>query len=397
MYGKIEAMISYISRDSSAVSTSAHTEKTDIEEEIEKSIKDYVISDGNTEIENKVDETDHPSPHTPSLQIEDLLEDHNPSITTAEPPPEPETIQNDNISASEETNPNKNETEVDKTSVMEKEVSEDKEPSEKSIQLSIHSKSTKSLASTTSRNSSPEPNNQFGEIKAPERDVRTALAECIVPSRHEDWEVIVNRLQETERLAKDEGARAPAASWRAATRSVAAHVRSLRSRVARAACSALGSLFEHRGRALDPELEEASSALLERCADVNRFLRADAISALCRVACGGGCARAGVALARRGATHRAGPVRAAAAQALTRLIRHHGAERVLDLSSEPRTFILRAAGELLADASPEARLHAKHLCLVLSEDQRFRQMLKDAMPLTRYRAIEKYVDKLRCR
>lgn len=274
---------------------------------------------------------------------------------------------------------------------------EDKQPSEKSSPEVTRTKSaSKSYSSIRSANTSPEPTSEHFEDHI-ERDARTALAECMVPSRHEDWEVIVNRLIETERLATDKGARAPAASWRAATRSVSTHVRSLRSRVARTACSTLGSLFENRGRALDPELEEAVSALLERCADVNRFLRADAATALGRVACGGGCARVGVALARRGATHRAGLVRAAAAQALTRLVRQHGASRVLELPSEPRTVILRAAGELLADASPEARLHARHLFLALSEDTRFKQMLKDAMPLSRYRAIEKFVDKLRCR
>ncbi|CAH4037705.1 unnamed protein product [Pieris brassicae] len=230
-----------------------------------------------------------------------------------------------------------------------------------------------------------------------ERDIRTALAETIIPARHEDWEAIVSALTEIERLARDETARAPAASWRSVVRTASTHVRSLRSRVARAACSALGSLFESRGKILESDVEEAAGALLERCADANRFLRAEAANALGQVACGAGCARAGVALARKGATHRAGPVRAAAAQALTRLTRHTGPSKILDLPPEPRIVILRAAGELLGDAHPETRLHARHLCILLSEDPRFHQMLKDSMPLSRYRAIEKYVEKLRCR
>lgn len=228
-----------------------------------------------------------------------------------------------------------------------------------------------------------------------ERDVRTALAECIVPARHENWEAIVNGLTEIERLAEDPSARAPAASWRAVTRNTAAHVRSLRSKVARSACRTLGSLFEHRGRALDTELEESASALLDRCADVNRFLRGDAAEALARLACGGALARSAVALSRRGATHRAGPVRGAAAAALARLATQATAARVLDLRLEPRTVLLRAAGELLGDASAEARMHARHLCLVLSEDIRFRPLLKEATPPTRYRNVEKLIDKLR--
>lgn len=249
-----------------------------------------------------------------------------------------------------------------------------------------------------SANQSPDPvSDVYEPPQISERDVRTALAECIVPARHEDWEVIVSALVETERLASDRAARAPASSWRAVTRAAAAHVRSLRSRVARAACSTLGVLFEHRGRALDPELDEAAGALLERCADVNRFLRADAAEALVRLAQGGSDVRAVATLARRGATHRAGPVRAAAAHALARFVSHAGATRALALPPDTRTSLLRAAGELLGDANADARLHARNLCLALGEDVRFRPMLKEAMPPSRYRAIEKLVDKLRCR
>lgn len=251
---------------------------------------------------------------------------------------------------------------------------------------------------TRSRNPSPDPTSDvYDRPRVCERDVRSALAECIVPARHEDWEVIVSGLVETERLAVDPAARAPAASWRAVTRATAAHVRSLRSRVARAACCTLGALFEHRGRALDPELDEAAGALLERCADVNRFLRADAAAALVRLACGASDVRAVATLARRGAAHRAGPVRAAAAHALARLVAHGGAARALALPPDTRTALLRAAGEMLGDANADARQHARQLCLALGEDVRFRPMLKEAMPPSRYRAIEKYVDKLRYR
>ncbi|XP_050346946.1 uncharacterized protein LOC126771227 isoform X2 [Nymphalis io] len=415
--------------DSSAVTASA--EETE-ENKNKKNVEDYVIVDGSTDIGNNIEPTHHASvSRTPSIHVEDLSEKSYPSLGSAETAGEQCSVQSDNIheeitqeredellpppaidvlptlttnditqsSTTLDVLPTSTTNDITQSSTTLEniEVSEDKQPSEKSSPLINRSKSaSKSLSSVRSATTSPEPTSEPLETRC-ERDVRTALAECMVPSRNEDWEAIVNRLIETERLAKDQGARAPAASWRAATRSVSVHVRSLRSRVARAACSTLGTLFEHRGRALDPELEEAISALLERCADVNRFLRADATTALGRVACGGGCARVGVALARRGATHRAGPVRAAAAQTLARLVRQHGAARVLELPSEPRTVMLRAAGELLADASPEARMHARHLFFALSEDTRFRQMLKEAMPPSRYRAIEKFVDKLRCR
>ncbi|XP_013175146.1 PREDICTED: uncharacterized protein LOC106123404 [Papilio xuthus] len=345
--------------------------------------------------ENKDDEKDETQvaqedsvptpPKSPSLQIEDVSDKSTPSLRS-------EKIKTDDLP----TDSVKETIEAQKSSVETIESIELEQLSGKSSVVS-KSKSEPSSPIKSARLTPELARESSGRRSLGERDVRTALAECIMPARHEDWEAIVTGLIETEQMAMDITARAPASSWRAATRAAATHVRSLRSKVARAACSTLGALFEHRGRTLDPELDEATGALLERCADVNRFLRADATSALRRIACGGVGARAAVALARRGAAHRAGPVRAAAAQALAALVRHNGASPMLDMPVEPRTLLLRATGELLGDASAEARAHARHLWIALAEDSRFPQMLKDAMPPTRYRAIEKYVDKLRCR
>lgn len=367
-------------RDSSALINSADVKETVIDETEIKVTESIVGKE--EEIQEEANEPPTP-PRSLSLKVEDYSEKSNPSLQSADnksddPPSEVSRDDAESQKSNAETSP-----EVDH--VSEKTSAASKSKSEPSSPVGNGGLSPDAVSGSSGRRS-------LGE-----RDVRTALAECIMPARHEDWEAIVTGLLETERMAMDATARAPASSWRAATRSASTHVRSLRSKVARAACTTLGALFEYRGRALDPELDEATGALLERCADVNRFLRADATSALRRIACGGVGARAAVALARRGVTHRAGPVRAAAAQALSALVRHNGASRILDMAAEPRTMLLRATGELLGDANAEARAHAKHLWVALADDSRFPQMLKEAMPPTRYRAIEKYVDKLRCR
>lgn len=229
------------------------------------------------------------------------------------------------------------------------------------------------------------------------RDVRAALTECVLPAKHEDWEAVVGGLEEAARLAGDGGARAPAAGWRAAARAAAQHARSPRSRVARAACTALGALFVHRGRALEPALQEAAGALLDRSADVNRFLRADAAAALGCVARGSDEGRVAGVLAKLGSGHRAAPARAAAASALCELVRAAGARRALSLPADSRAALLRTAGELLADANPEARAAARRLCAALAQDSRFVPLLKECMPAARYRAVEKNVEKLRGR
>lgn len=330
---------------------------------------------------SEVDTSPRPS-RSPSIRIDDYSEKSQSSVTG---------------SGNHEASPTRIRAEIAeelgslKSNVSEPYVTERRSPSGKSATPPANSERA---TPTDSGALTPNPPPEVPEPHRGSRDVRTALAECIMPARHEDWEAIETGLAETERLAEDATARAPAASWRAAVRNVTAHVRSLRSRVARAACRTLGALFERRGRALEPELEESAAALLERCADVNRFLRADAGAALARLACGGTEARAVAALCRRGASHRAAPVRAAAAAALARLVRRTGASRALDLPPEPRALLLRAAGELLGDASADARAHARHLCLALAEDSRFSSLLKEAMSVSRYRAIKKLVDKL---
>ncbi|KAL0831078.1 hypothetical protein ABMA28_001954 [Loxostege sticticalis] len=376
-------------RDSSALTSyeGATVEKTSLSQLDKDSAEGIIIGDTTQICASEGDVNDAPpTPKSPSIKVEDYSEKSNASIYSRDSRNERPVISN--ASSSEELRSQRS---------IASEVQERIE-SRPASHRSITAKSrSASQSPAKSRNPSPDPiSDAYERAPSPlERDVRNALAECVVPARHEDWELIVNGLLQTERLAADPTARAPAASWRAVARSATAHVRSLRSRVARTACTALGALFEHRGRSLDTELEEAASALLERCADVNRFLRADAAGALVRLAAGSSSARAVVALARRGAGHRAGPVRAAAGAALARLVAAGGAHRALDLPAEPRTVLLRAAGELLGDASAEARAHGRQLCLALSEDIRFRQMLKDAMLPTRYRAIEKGIEKLR--
>ncbi|XP_063376617.1 uncharacterized protein LOC134663986 [Cydia fagiglandana] len=372
-------------KDSSALTATCE----DVTEEKKISSESLIFGE-TTIVDIPVDEIDNapPAPHSPSIHVEDYSEK---SIKSVESQNENSLKDNNSLQSNDDFGSQKSLSNERAESPLSRPQSRISSPSP----VSARSRS-ESASPIKSGQRSPDPtSNVYNQQPACERDVRSALTECIVPAKHEDWEVIVNALTEAERLASDSGARAPAASWRAVVRSTATHVKSLRSRVARTACSTMGALFEHRGRSLDPELEDAATALLERCADVNRFLRADAASALVRVACGSSSARAAVALARRGAAHRAGPVRAATAQALTRLVERRGAARMLDLPAEPRTLLLRAAGELLGDACAEARLHARLLCLALLEDTRFRPMLKESMQPTRYRAIQKFVDKLR--
>lgn len=60
------------------------------------------------------------------------------------------------------------------------------------------------------------------------------------------------------------------------TLAIAKQVRNLRSQVSRAGCSAAGEFFMTHAKVLDADAEELAAALLNRSADTNKFLRADA-------------------------------------------------------------------------------------------------------------------------
>lgn len=60
------------------------------------------------------------------------------------------------------------------------------------------------------------------------------------------------------------------------TIAIAKQVKNLRSQVSRASCSAAGEFFMTHAKTLDGDAEELAAALLNRTADTNKFLRADA-------------------------------------------------------------------------------------------------------------------------
>lgn len=60
------------------------------------------------------------------------------------------------------------------------------------------------------------------------------------------------------------------------TLAIAKQVKNLRSQVSRAACLASGEFFMTHAKVLDADAEELAAALLNRTADTNKFLRADA-------------------------------------------------------------------------------------------------------------------------
>lgn len=214
-----------------------------------------------------------------------------------------------------------------------------------------------------------------------------------------DWETAVRGLKQLTGLVK-RGARADSVALEAQVQTVCAalarHVRSLRSQVSRQACLAAKETLEALGgksSAGDAALEQLAGPLLQRTADTNRFLRADAHSALDSLAKKMGAARvASVASGPSGARHHSAVVRCSGARLLAALARRIGAEKFMALPRETRDRALRAAADLLTDGSQDTRTHAKDLFAQLAPAaDKLHAALADAVPSTTMRHIAKTI------
>lgn len=195
------------------------------------------------------------------------------------------------------------------------------------------------------------------------------------------------------------------------------HVRNLRSQVSRAACQAATELYGSSGMArqhrdhhhhphhplqLEPaDSDELALALLNRTADTNRFLRADAQQALDMMCDRGAPVRVFAVLLQRGCTHANAVVRTQAARLCARTTKRVGADRMMagmqgaaggngdGLSRELRDRVVLAAARLLQEGSLETRRHAKEMCAVLAQHPTWERVMTEAVPAKVLRNIEK--------
>ncbi|XP_019761282.2 uncharacterized protein LOC109538479 [Dendroctonus ponderosae] len=170
---------------------------------------------------------------------------------------------------------------------------------------------------------------------------------------------------------------------------LAKHIKNLRSQVARVACNTASELFLTCRRALDMEIEDIAIPLLQRTADTNRFLRADANATLDVMCEHLPTHRVIPVVAARGCAHPNSVVRAASVRLLGDLVRRLGAERVFCMPKELRDKLLLAGANALADGNVEARSHGKSMLKHLVEHPNFQRNLREAVPQNILRHISK--------
>lgn len=167
------------------------------------------------------------------------------------------------------------------------------------------------------------------------------------------------------------------------------HVRNLRSQVSRSACEACGEFFATHSKYLEPEIDDMSITLLNRTADTNKFLRADAAKALNAMCDHMPANKIIQAIVTRGATHPNAIVRTASGNLLNRVVGRLGCDKLFAMSRECREKLILAAANLMMEGSLETRNHAKMLFKQMSPHPLYHKTILEVIPPRTYRNIEK--------
>ncbi|KAK3929917.1 TOG array regulator of axonemal microtubules protein 2 [Frankliniella fusca] len=140
---------------------------------------------------------------------------------------------------------------------------------------------------------------------------------------------------------------------------------------------------------IEQEAEDLSTALFNRTADTNKFLRADANTALDTMTDNITPSKAVSAIVHKGCRHQNAVVRAAGARLLARLVDKLGVERIMSQPRETRDLLLLTSARLLMEGSLETRSYTKSSLKNLAQDHRLNSILVEIVPSNVMRSIDK--------
>ncbi|XP_057328768.1 uncharacterized protein LOC130669739 [Microplitis mediator] len=220
------------------------------------------------------------------------------------------------------------------------------------------------------------------------------IPQCFSQLESNDWEVAIKGLKGLSIIARQQRQLLDNCPQNLVGRLLGRHIRNLRSQVARTACMAAGDVFESQARSIDHDLDDIAGPLLHRTADTNRFLRSDSNAALDRMIEHLPPHRTISVIIHRGAGHQNAVVRAATARLLASVVERMGPDSAMTLPRDVREKLLSTGAKLLMDGNLDARNHAKVMFKQLSRCEGFRKALKDSVPDTTLRHIDKTLKSL---
>lgn len=217
---------------------------------------------------------------------------------------------------------------------------------------------------------------------------KDAIQNCLAQLDSSSWENVMDGLQIFVRLIRHHPEYVDV-QIHLMTLALAKHVRNLRSQVSRAACAASCEFFMTNAKSLDVDAEELAAALLNRTADTNKFLRADALKALESMCDALLPSKVISILTFRGANHQNAAVRCTTSKLLNQIVFRIGCDKVFNLHKDIRDRLILTGANLLMEGSLETRNYTKDLFKQLSIHSHYSKLLLDVIPPNVYRNIEK--------
>lgn len=217
---------------------------------------------------------------------------------------------------------------------------------------------------------------------------REASVSCLAQLDNANWEITMNGLQNFVRLIRHHP-EIVEANFHTYCVALAKQVRNLRSQVSRSACQASAEFFETHAKQMEQEPDDLAAQLLNRTADTNKFLRADATRALNAMCDNLPPPKVIQTVITRGANHQNAIVRTTSANLCCRIVSRLGCDKVFALHRECRDKLILAGANYLMEGSLETRNNAKVLFKQLSTHSHYNRILLDVIPPRIYRNIEK--------
>ncbi|XP_031847953.1 uncharacterized protein LOC116433699 isoform X1 [Nomia melanderi] len=219
--------------------------------------------------------------------------------------------------------------------------------------------------------------------------LKPVVQTCFTDLESKEWETVMKGLKTLSHVTKNQPEYLDAHATPTINRLLGQQIKSLRSQVARTACTAAGDVFSSRIRGIDQDFDDIAAPLLHRTADTNRFLRADCNAALDRMIEHLPPHKTIGVIVQRGAGHQNAIVRAATARLLTSIVERMGPEQTMTLPKDVRDKLLITGARLLIDGNLDARNHAKRMFRRLMRCEGFNKTLTEAVPEVTLRHIDK--------
>ncbi|KAJ8978641.1 hypothetical protein NQ317_003291 [Molorchus minor] len=242
--------------------------------------------------------------------------------------------------------------------------------------------------------STPKSVRETPKSSRPNSKPKDVLQQSLVQLNSSEWEMTLQGLQGLSKVSKQHPD-VVEAHIHAVCVTLARHIKNLRSQVARSACRTASDLFSFCKKGLDIELEEIAGPLLQRTADTNKFLRADANAALDIMSEQFPAHRVIVIVTGRGITHPNCIVRSSSMRLINDIVKRFGADKVFQMQKELKDKILWAGATSLTDGSLDTRSHAKAMFSHLVGHPQFHKALVEAVPQNTLRHIAKTLSSIK--